>query len=80
MLQVEVCFLCCRLVSRRCHKISTIHPLFLVPRRTGRGALHHPDPSLSPPQRLGIEVMDNTHPWHHARDERPNRAHVTERR
>jgi len=55
------CLLCCRLVSQRCHTISTIQPLLPGPRRTGRGALHHPAPSLSPPRRLGIEVMNNLH-------------------
>ena len=50
MVQVDVCLLCCRLVSRRCHTISTIQPLLPAPRRTGRGALHHPAPSLNPPQ------------------------------
>ena len=61
MVQVDVCLLCCRLVSRRCHMISTIQPLLPAPRRTGRGALHHPAPSLSPPRRLRIEVMNNLH-------------------
>jgi len=32
-----------------------------TPRRTGRGALHHPAPSLGPPRRLRIEVMNNLH-------------------
>ena len=44
----EVCVLCCRLVSRRCHAISPIRRLFPAPRRTGLGVLHHPAPSLSP--------------------------------
>ena len=54
MVQVDVCLLCCRLVSRRCHTISTIQPLLPAPRRTGLGVLHHPAPSLSPPRRLNL--------------------------
>jgi hypothetical protein len=42
MLQVEVCFLCFRLVSRRCHNISTIHQLAPAPHRTGRAVFPHP--------------------------------------
>ncbi len=40
-LQVEVCLLCFRLVSRRCHKISTIHPLAPAPHRTVRALFTH---------------------------------------
>ena len=42
MLQVEVCFLCFRLVSRRCHIISTIHLLAPAPHRTGLADFPHP--------------------------------------
>ncbi len=31
MLQVDVCFLCCHLVSRWCHNISAIHQLYPSP-------------------------------------------------
>jgi len=54
VVQVDVCLLCCRLVSRRGHTISTIQPLPPAPRRTGRGALHPPAPSLNPPRRLNL--------------------------
>ena len=57
MVQVDVCLLCCRLVSRRCHTISTIQPVLPAPRRTGRGALHHPAPSLNPPS---VELLGKT--------------------
>ena len=80
MVQVDVCFLCCRLVSRRCHMISTIQALLPAPRRTGRGALHHPAPSLSPPRRLGIEVMNNLHsgkPTYNDCPKRPPRHRAT---
>jgi hypothetical protein len=61
VVQVDVCLLCCRLVSRRCHTISTIHPLLPAPRRTGRGALHHPPPSLNPPRTLGKTSKSRGH-------------------
>jgi hypothetical protein len=31
-----------------------------TPRRTGRGELHHPAPSLRPPHRHGRQVVDDT--------------------
>ncbi len=46
-----------RLVSRRCHTISIINPLLPAPRRTKRGGLQQPAPSLNPTRRLGIEIM-----------------------
>mgnify|MGYP000049663395 CR=1 FL=1 len=55
-------FSVCRLVSRRCHNISTMYPLAPAPHRTGRGALHHPAPSLSHPLRMGIKISYPIHP------------------
>lgn len=44
MLQVEIRVLCFRLVSRRCHSISTIHPLAPAPHRTVLAQLTHTAP------------------------------------
>jgi len=60
VVQVDVCLLCCRLVSRRCHTISTIQPLLPAPRRTGLGVLHHPAPSLSPSTKVEPSVSNGS--------------------
>src|SRR3989304_7012084 len=46
MLQVDICVLSFRLVSRRCHIISTIHQLALAPLRTVLALFTHTAPHI----------------------------------
>ena len=55
----------CRLVSKRCHTISTLHRSSPVPGRTGLGALHYSAPSS---HSLGVSSLPYTlgiarRPW-----------------
>ena len=52
MLQVKVCVLCFRLVSRRCHIISTIHQLSLTPLRTVLALFTHTAPHIVNSQKI----------------------------
>jgi len=52
MLQVDVCVLRFRLVSRRCHIISTIHQLALTPLRTVLALFTHTAPHIVNSQKI----------------------------
>ena len=70
VVRLKFVFSVCRLVSRRCHTISTLRRSFPVPRRTGLGALHHPAPSSGHPRRHGVEVVDNPRSRQHTVENR----------